>query len=217
MTPGAASVSLFTNVESAILNYEMVNAVDQIRNIDIAEPSTRLLAFLHLCQLLEYYCLFENLYVDHERRSSSVLQDVKEIFLHPSLGVDAPELRIVQSIEELEVEDYEPFLDGRLGTGFTEAMISRFLDSLAPPGVGKIKETMNAIFTYDRGLAIALSAERYRDILRHGCLATKFSRSSRDEDCSPPPSQIRTCGFPASGSSRGLPRGERRDHMLMRE
>jgi hypothetical protein len=35
-------------------------------------------------------------------------------------------------------------------------------------------------------------------------------RSSRDGDCSPPPSQIRTCVFLASGSSRGSTRGERR-------
>ena len=34
----------------------------------------------------------------------------------------------------------------------------------------------------------------------------RSGRSSRDENCSPPPSQIRTCGLPASGSSRGVPR-----------
>jgi hypothetical protein len=33
--------------------------------------------------------------------------------------------------------------------------------------------------------------------------------ASRDGDYSPPPSQIRTCGFPASGSSRSSSRGER--------
>ena len=173
------SASLFANVDSAILSYETLNAAHQIQNIDdISATSERFLVFLNLCQLSEYYCLFETLYVDYEGNASEKLPNVHDIFSHPSLGVDVFQLSHLRRIEELEVDQYEPFLDGQLGAGFTQNMINRFLESLAPPGVGQIKQIMSGIFEYDRGLAIALCAERYRDIVRYQCLTTKFSRTN---------------------------------------
>jgi hypothetical protein len=169
--------TLFAKIDSAVVNYETVNSIWHVAGFDNQyTPIQKLIVFLNLCQFSEYYCLFDRLYVDQDKKDIFLLPDVIDIFEHPSIKFGDMHLLDLTLPDDLEVNDYQNFLDQKFGANFTDKLISRYLATLDPrvTDMGKI---MSHIFSLDRGAAIALSVECSRDIARAEVLNTVITRT----------------------------------------
>ena len=92
---------LFTDIESVLLHQNLASSLQFFGGaVDESDIGTRLRRFCDLCQFVEYYCLFEDIYVDFDNDLFKLHPATHDIFSHPKVASENHPLLNLQYLPE---------------------------------------------------------------------------------------------------------------------